>query len=148
MPQFDRIHFLTQIFWISLSLIGIYFLIIRFYLSFYFVPGKIRKKLILLKEKSIINLYLTLETSYSNESNCTNYPYTQEDYSKNFFEDYSKNFFEDYSKDVFEDYSKDVFKDYSKYVFKYEYDYIYKYHCQHIGACKCNKRVSGDCDLI
>ena len=36
------------------------------------------------------------------------------------------------------DYSKDIFK----YVFKYEYDYIYKYHCQHIGACKCNKRVT------
>jgi hypothetical protein len=63
MPQFDRIHFLTQIFWISLSLIGIYFLIIRFYLNFYFVPGKIRKKLILLREKSIsfINLHLPIK---------------------------------------------------------------------------------------
>ena len=84
MPQFDRIHFLTQIFWISLSLIGIYFLIIRFYLSFYFVPGKIRKKLILLKEKSIsiINLYLTLETSYSEESNYVEYyPYNDEYYN-------------------------------------------------------------------
>jgi len=66
MPQFDRIHFLTQIFWISLSLIGIYFLIIRFYLNFYFVPGKIRKKLILLREKSIsfIGLSLPVETHW------------------------------------------------------------------------------------
>ena len=64
MPQFDRIHFLTQIFCISLSLIGIYFLIIRFYPSFYFVPGKIRKKLILLREKSIsfINLHFPMKT--------------------------------------------------------------------------------------
>jgi len=126
MPQFDRIHFLTQIFWISLSLIGIYFLIIRFYLSFYFVPGKIRKKLILLKEKSIsiINLYLTLETSYSEESNYVEYyPYNDEYY--NFIYGYS----------TVENHT-------------YEYDYIYKYHCQHIGACKCNKMVSGYCDLI
>ena len=66
MPQFDRIHFLTQIFWISLSLIGIYFLIIRFYPRFYFVPGKIRKNLILLREKSIrfINLHLPMKTCW------------------------------------------------------------------------------------
>jgi len=77
---------LTQIFWISLSLIGIYFLIIRFYLSFYFVPGKIRKKLILLREKSIsfIGLSLPVEThwevlmSYLDEN--------QDRYQKNEFE--------------------------------------------------------------
>jgi len=142
MPQFDRIHFLTQIFWISLSLIGIYFLIIRFYLSFYFVPGKIRKKLILLKEKSIsiINLYLTLETSYSEESNYTEYyPYNEQDYDFTVKElDF---IFDDFTEEELDFISNDFTEDHTC-------DYIYKYHCQHIDACKCNKKVSGDCDLI
>jgi hypothetical protein len=86
MPQFDRIQFLTQIFWISLSLIGIYFLIIIFYPRFYFVPDKIRKKLILLREKSIsfIGLSLPVETHW--EVLMSYLDKNQDRYQKNEFE--------------------------------------------------------------